>query len=211
MLLDSGASCSVVSEKHISISDMSPGGRIQLVNADGRSFKPLGTSLMTVTLGELSVDHTFLVVDQLSIPVILGCDFMSQHGFVLDIKGRIVYQSDNPARKLPLDSRMTKNCNPLIVDEDLPQALPSKSTSHCHYDFPDNAHPALHTILDKHKGLFSSQLGRTTVTHHIIDTGDAQPVKVPPRPIPFHLVDQVQRQLKDMVQEGVIRPSSSPW
>jgi len=82
MLLDSGASCSMVSKKHISIPDMSSAGYIKLVNADGTSFKPLGTSLMTVTLGEVSADHSFLVVDQLSIPVILGCDFMSQHGLV---------------------------------------------------------------------------------------------------------------------------------
>ena len=72
----------MVSKKHISIPDMSSAGYIKLVNADGTSFKPLGTSLMTVTLGEVSADHSFLVVDQLSIPVILGCDFMSQHGLV---------------------------------------------------------------------------------------------------------------------------------
>jgi len=120
------------------------------------------------------------VVDQLSIPVILGCDFMSRHGLVLDIKGRTVHQSGNPPYKLPIDVQRTETCNPLIVDEDLPQALPSKCTSHCHFDCPDNTHPALHAIIDEYKELFSSQLGRTTVTQHIIDTGDAQPVKVPP-------------------------------
>jgi len=50
MLLDSGASCSMVSKKHISVLDMSPGGYIQLVNADGRSLTLFGTSLMTMTL-----------------------------------------------------------------------------------------------------------------------------------------------------------------
>jgi len=36
MLLDFGASCSVVSKKHINIYQVSPGHSIQLVNADGR-------------------------------------------------------------------------------------------------------------------------------------------------------------------------------
>jgi len=47
--------------------------------------------------------------------------------------------------------------------------------------------------------------------HNHAAPGNAQTVKVPPRPIPFHLVNQVQLQLKDIVQEGIIRPSSSQW
>ena len=43
-----------------------------------------------------------------------------------------------------------------------------------------------------------------------VDTGDATSVKLPPRPIPFHYSDQVQRQLKNMAEEGIIRHSNSP-
>ena len=200
MLLDSGASCSVISKKHVNVPNILPGRDIQLVNADGRSFTPLGTAIMTVTLGKLSADNHFLVVDQLSIPVILGCDFMCQQNLVLDIKGRTIHQSANLMYKLHLDAQRTEKCNPLIVDEDLPQALPSKCTNHLHFDIPENAHPALQEVLTDFKELFSPQIGCTTITQHHIDTGNAQPVKVPPRPIPFHFVDQVQLQLKDMVQ-----------
>jgi len=71
--------------------------------------------------------------------------------------------------------------------------------------------PYVEYYMESTKSFFPhNYIGRTTARQHIIDTGDAQPVKVPPTPIPFHLVDQVQCQLKDMVQEGVIRPSSSP-
>ena len=65
LLLDSGASCSVISKKHINIDKLSPENSIQLINADGRSFMPLGTSSATVTLGEFSASHTFLVVEEL--------------------------------------------------------------------------------------------------------------------------------------------------
>ena len=54
-------------------------------------------------------------------------------------------------------------------------------------------------------------MGWTHVTEHIIDTGDAAPIKVPPRPIPFHYQDKVHRHLQEMAKEGIIRPSSSPW
>ena len=68
MLLDSGASCSVISERHIDHIDVSEtsslGQIIQLVNADGRYFTHLGTSKMTITLGKLSADHTFITAEQ---------------------------------------------------------------------------------------------------------------------------------------------------
>jgi len=177
MLLDSGASYSVVSKMHVDVSDMSPEQHIQLVNADGRSFTPLGTSLMTVT--GLSVDHNFIVVNQLSIPVILGCDSMSQHGFILDTRDRTAYQLEHLTFKLPLDSLKIENCNAVTMDEDLPQTIPSKSSSHSQCDLPGNAHPALQGVIDEYKELFSQELGQTNITRHIIDTGTAQPVKIP--------------------------------
>lgn len=60
MLLDSGASCSAVSKKHIDVSETSLGQTIQLVDADGRYFIPLGTSKMAITLSKLLADHTFI-------------------------------------------------------------------------------------------------------------------------------------------------------
>ena len=44
-----------------------------------------------------------------------------------------------------------------------------------------------------------------------IDTGDSQPVKQPPRRMPFVVRGEVAKQLRDMQQTGVIQPSSSPW
>ena len=209
LLLDSGASCSVISRKHVNI-EISPEQCIQLINADGRFFTPLGTSSATVTLGQFSANHTFLIVEQLSVPVILGCDFISKHALVLDIRGGKAYQLGSEYR-MNLDTQVAKLCSPLIVDDELPQALPSKSTGSRAPELPETTHPAIAQVIEEYKVLFSQQIGQTNITHHIIDTGDASPVKVPPRPIPFHYVDRVQKQLTDMVQEGIIRPSSSPW
>ena len=54
------------------------------------------------------------------------------------------------------------------------------------------------------------QLGKTSVTSHVIDTGDASPVRGPPHPILFHYAVTVHRQLNEMASNGNIRPSSSP-
>ena len=76
---------------------------------------------------------------------------------------------------------------------------------------PSDVHPSLKPVLEEFKDLFSQQLGRTNVTEHMIDTGDALPIKIPPRQIPFHYVDKVHAQLEDMAKERIIRPSTSPW
>ena len=169
LLLDSGASCSVISKKHIKIDELSPENSMQLINTDGRSFMPLGTSSATVTLREFSASHSFLIVKKLSVPVIMGCDFMSKHGLVLDIQGGMAYQSGTQHR-IHLDTQVATLCTPLIVDDELPQALPSKITIHSVPDLPKTSHPAISDLIDEYKVLFFQQIGQTNIVHHIIDT-----------------------------------------
>ena len=54
---------------------------------------------------------------------------------------------------------------------------------------PTDVHPELRPVAQKFKGLFSRQLGQTNMSKHIIDTGEAKPIKAPPRQIPFHYAD----------------------
>ena len=64
-----------------------------------------------MTLGQFSANHIFLVVDNLSVPVILGCDFMSKHDLVLDIQGGTAHQMGSGYR-MNLDNEVAKLCNP---------------------------------------------------------------------------------------------------
>jgi len=106
-----------------------------------------------------------------------------------------------------------ESLNVLVLDDDLPQAVPCpvQRSSQVNIDMPENYHPALESVLKDHKALFSCQLGKTNVARHVIDTGDSHPVKLPPRPIPFHYTEQVHNQLQEMAKEGIIRQSNSPW
>ena len=56
-----------------------------------------------------------------------------------------------------------------------------------------------------------TDLGRTPLILHEIDTGDAKPVKKHPRRIPLHLQQEVTENLKQMLDNGIVRPSCSPW
>ena len=135
---------------------------------------------------------------------------MFKHALVLDIQGGTAHQMGSGFR-MSLDTKIDKLCNPLVIDDELPQALPSKSTGPSIPELPEITHPVVAQVVEEYKSLFSQHIGKTNITHHLIDTGDAPPVKVSPHLIPFHYVDKVQKQLTDMVNEGIIRPSSSPW
>lgn len=59
--------------------------------------------------------------------------------------------------------------------------------------------------------LDSSELGHRSVVTHKIDTGGYLPIKQPLRRVPFSLRGKVQELTEEMLEQGVIQPSSSPW
>ena len=58
---------------------------MQLVNADGRGLASMGVTTIKVQLNNLEAT-TFVVLERLSAPVILGCDFLTRYGLVLDFE-----------------------------------------------------------------------------------------------------------------------------
>jgi hypothetical protein len=53
--------------------------------------------------------------------------------------------------------------------------------------------------------------GRTNKVYHRIDTGDARPIRQPPRRIPLAKQAEVKEMLDDMQRHGVREQSDSPW
>ena len=53
-------------------------------------------------------------------------------------------------------------------------------------------------------------IGRTNITKHTIDTGNAKPIKQRPRRLPIHKQGEVDK-LIDMIAKDIIESSSSPW
>ena len=86
------------------------------------------------------------------------------------------------------------------MDDECPQAIPSacKNTNLSKVDMPTDVHPAIKTVLQEFKSLFSRELGKIKATEHTIDTSEALPNKIPPRPIPFHYAEQVHQQIQKM-------------
>ena len=211
ILLDCGASCSVIRSECVLAGDVKPMSSTTLTNADGTELSLMETTTVPVILNGLNTSHTFIVVEHLSAPVILGCDFLSKHGVILDF-GNGTFHCNHPGNQ-PKQLESQECLNMVVLDHDIPQAMPCsiKESHQVELGMPQNYHKSLELVLKEHAALFRCQLGRTNVAKHVIDTGDAPPVKMPSRPIPFHYTEQVQSQLKNMAKEGIIRASNSPW
>ena len=56
-----------------------------------------------------------------------------------------------------------------------------------------------------------SELGTTQLVTHSIDTGEHWPIRQPVRRTPFALRGKIEEMVQEMLQQGVIEPSRSPW
>ena len=124
LLLDSEASCSVMRKNYTSGNLIQPIERTKLVNAHGRTTSPCRTIVMAVILGSLQVDHKFIVLDTLSTPVILGCDFLTKHNHIMDFSQQAVRHSNNPLFKLDMPLVRMSSCNALVLNDELPKLYP---------------------------------------------------------------------------------------
>ncbi len=69
-------------------------------------------------------------------------------------------------------------------------------------------------FLTEHHDVFSLEDGERKDTELVcieINIGDASPRKQPPSCMPFIVRQEVEKQLRSMQQNGVIRPSFSSW
>ena len=68
-------------------------------------------------------------------------------------------------------------------------------------------------FLQKYQDVFSmnGEMGRYKGNPFVINTGDAQPIRQMPRPVPHHRKAEVDRQLDEMLEKDIIEPTTSEW
>ncbi|KAL5505558.1 hypothetical protein EMCRGX_G007010 [Ephydatia muelleri] len=78
------------------------------------------------------------------------------------------------------------------------------------YELPQFIKPGLAAVVNEYQDLFITLPGTTLVASHQINTSGS-PVRIPARRIPAPFRDEVEEQLQQMLQKGIIVESSSPW
>eukprot|EP00731_Ephydatia_muelleri_P022808 Em0015g391a len=96
------------------------------------------------------------------------------------------------------------------VDQETLWSLVSKAGKHLNTQEKEQ----LFLLLQEYADVFSfrsSDLGRTSVLQHRINTGTENPIHVPPRCIPQARKEEVHRLLHDMLENGIVEPSKGRW
>lgn len=73
---------------------------------------------------------------------------------------------------------------------------------------------SLFSLLKEYSQLFvrnDKDLGKTTMITHCIDTGDNSPIKQQPYRTAHKHRGVIEEEIEKMLEQGVIRPSQSPW
>ncbi|GFV09001.1 retrovirus-related Pol polyprotein from transposon 297 [Trichonephila clavipes] len=124
--------------------------------------------------------------DHIADPFILGLDFLKEHGFTLDF-------NKNELRSIHEEVTIFK------IEHRSESIRQKSSAERLFQEFED--------VFSRN----SSDIGHTTVTQHRIDTADHPPIKQHPRRLPFAKQEEVGTLLREMQENDIIEPSSSPW
>jgi hypothetical protein len=79
---------------------------------------------------------------------------------------------------------------------------------------PTNAHPAIYQLLQEFKGVFEESTGLPPTRSHdhkinLLEGG--QPTSARPYRYPYYQKEEIEKQVRDMLKSGVVRPSQSPY
>ena len=178
------------------------------MNVDGSDVSPIGTIEMKVKLGGMETSQALVVVDKLSTPAILGCNFLKRFHVFINF-GRSTFGSSKfPDLKDQLLLGQVHLYN-LMLDSEYPQAIPHRTeTSESELDMPTDYHPSLESTIKQHSSIFHKKLGQTIVTQHIIiDTGNSQPIKV----CVYYCIYFHRSCTYSITRNVWLSPSSNPW
>ncbi|GFV00897.1 retrovirus-related Pol polyprotein from transposon 412 [Trichonephila clavipes] len=188
MIIDTGANVSIIrndlAQKLKEKLIWTP-PRVVLQTVTGEKIDIHGKLKVKIQFGDTTYQHAVYVAD-IADPFILGLDFLKEHGFTLDF-------NKNELRSIHEEVTIFK------IEHRTESIRQKSSAERLFQEFED--------VFSRN----SSDIGHTTVTQHRIDTADHPPIKQHPRHLPFAKQEEVGTLLREMQENDIIEPSSSPW
>ncbi|KAA3678006.1 uncharacterized protein DEA37_0008956 [Paragonimus westermani] len=220
-LLDSGSVCSLLDKETYTICQFDaiagPGSQVLAVN--GQPLHILACVRGTVQIGKWTCTLNFFVVPKLPFHVVLGSNYLITMQCILDLPNLAVQVY---GERFPLEPVYKTLAG--VVEVRTGQHV-TKGEVHAEFEWqkfrstiishlPAHLAQRVRDVIEKHRAIFwweGQPPGRTHFVRHRIDTGEAHPIRQAARRLPVHLQGQVEQLLTDMLEKGIIRPSTSPW
>jgi hypothetical protein len=200
ILLDSGASVTVVDKKMIKLWQRK---KCFLVGADGSQLKTVGKVDSIVELFGNKRRISTYVLDKMSseYDMILGVDGLKAFNIILDfdnVEVRVGTGEDNNGQNK--NSSSCKTDEICVTEFDMGEADEKQKAE-------------LLGLLEEYKDLFGpiTPGGAKDVVHHIEVEPGVKPVFRKPYSMPFSKKERVKNEVEKMLSDGIIRPSKSPW
>ena len=214
--LDTGASFSAVRAELIPETDRNQSMAawsappVRLANNVGCA--PLGIIWLPIGFMGKHIYHRFVLIPNLSSPLVLGMDFMKRTCISIHIPTRTVTMDEDP----PLWEDLDDDCldatglsgGTIMFLDAPPTSLYDKVEESC---LLGSEKRELRSLLESFSDLFDGHLGHTSLAEHAIVTGDARPINLPPYRTSPAKKRVIEDQVQKMLQDGIIEPASGPW
>lgn len=184
--MDTGANISVIPRQKGTLSKPLP---FKLYAANNTVISTYGEKTLTLDFKLRRPYKWKFIVADVSKPI-LGADFLNHHHLLVDLKNRrLIDSTTSLAVKAP--ARVSNLPTVRSIDPQI----------------------SLHHILEEFPGttrLTSMKLNPKHNVEHFIETS-GPPIHSRARPIPPHRYERVKKEFENMIEQGLCRPSKSPW
>lgn len=194
-LLDSGASNTILGHGGLQLIDGTP-ARMKMTRhkwvetAGAQRHVIKGQLNIPITLEGRTREVSVLVVPSMKQTLILGIDFWEKMQLITDLHNRVWEFAS---------ARLN------IASVELPNGLTSEEY------LTEEEKVRLQELVDSHFKQQPGTLGRAIGVEHVIDTGDAPPIKQRYYPMSPARLKMLYEELDKMLELGVVTPSKSAW
>lgn len=222
-IIDTGSAISVIPSNlvhHLRLTP-TPTSPITMYSASGHHV-PSNTSVTILTTAadrSFSIPITYYVAPS-NMPLIIGMDTL-RHGILSIRHGNLSLSFSSPPTSTPIPAMVQ------TIDLDISESIPGPIDDF--RSFMDSQKVPFEQLIDsslsstqqssvlwtlqRHLKSFAADPKKpsTTSVFHPIDTGTASPLKQRPYRVPPSTATLIEEEVKNMLQNGIIRPSNSPW
>lgn len=240
-LLDSGASVSAMSEDLFKTLKNDPSkheiplfpltGILLTTALSNKSIKVKSQVYLNFHIKDFQTYGIFLIVPQLSTPLILGTDWLLENGVSINYNERKI---SLPSFHYTIPFTLIADHDPdglinslknINLEDDVPtmyKKAPSLITQSSPFEsersialkdivLNDNQQSQISSLINKYNGIFQNRPGLHKFFSYKFNVKQHEPYKVKPYPIPFSRRPAVQHEIDKMLEWGVIERSDSPY
>ena len=171
-----------------------------MVCANKTRCTSLGILELEFKIGNRYITHPFHIVDNIAIGCIIGYDFMRKHKLRMVLDEDYFFFADEPKVHFPITGNINDNptINLTIGSDEIPNRW--------------RVVQKVEELLERYRDVApkDGRYGRTTLAYHTI-RAYGKPIKQKVRRVSPAMQKIIKSQVDQLLQDGLIRPSNSPY